>query len=72
MLYANGSVELADGNPEAALVFLRRASQVWQELGAPYEVASARSFGRCLGDRTQPSGARRASLRVRVTTGNAE
>jgi ATP/maltotriose-dependent transcriptional regulator MalT len=44
VLYAKGSVDLADGNPEAALVFLRRASQAWQELDAPYEVARARAL----------------------------
>ncbi len=44
VLYAKGSVDLADGNPEAALVLLRRASQAWQELDAPYEVARARAL----------------------------
>jgi ATP/maltotriose-dependent transcriptional regulator MalT len=40
--YVQGSVELAAGEPDAALVTLRRALQVWQELGAPYEAARAR------------------------------
>lgn len=37
-----GSVELAAGDAESALVSLRRALQGWQELGAPYEAARAR------------------------------
>jgi DNA-binding CsgD family transcriptional regulator len=37
-----GSVELAAGDADAALVTLRRALQGWQELGAPYEAARAR------------------------------
>jgi len=41
---AKGAVDLADGDPEAALVSLRRASQAWQELDAPYEVARARAL----------------------------
>ncbi len=40
--YAQGSVELAAGDPHAALLTLRRALQVWQELGAPHEAARAR------------------------------
>jgi ATP/maltotriose-dependent transcriptional regulator MalT len=40
--YVQGSVELADGDAHAALVTLRRALQVWQELGAPYETARTR------------------------------
>ena len=40
--YVQGSVELAAGDADAALVALRRALQVWQELGAPYEAARAR------------------------------
>jgi DNA-binding CsgD family transcriptional regulator len=52
--YARGAVELADGNPEAALISLRRASRAWQELDAPYEVARARALVaracRALGD----------------------
>ena len=40
--YVQGSVELAAGDADAALVSLRRALQVWQELGAPYEAARAR------------------------------
>jgi DNA-binding CsgD family transcriptional regulator len=40
--YVQGSVELAAGDAEAALLALRRALQVWQELGAPYEAARAR------------------------------
>jgi DNA-binding CsgD family transcriptional regulator len=40
--HVQGSVELAAGDAEAALVTLRQALQVWQELGAPYEAAQAR------------------------------
>jgi tetratricopeptide (TPR) repeat protein len=39
---AQGTVELADGNAQAALIHLRDAEQVWQELEAPYEVARVR------------------------------
>jgi DNA-binding CsgD family transcriptional regulator len=39
---ARGSVELVAGDPAAALSSLRQASQVWQELEAPYEEASTR------------------------------
>ncbi len=51
---AQGAVELADGDARAALVRLRRAWQVWQELDAPYEAARARlllaAACRALGD----------------------
>jgi DNA-binding CsgD family transcriptional regulator len=40
--YAGGAVALARGEPVGALTELRRALQVWQELGAPYEAARAR------------------------------
>jgi len=40
--YASGAVVLARGEPAGALTELRRALQVWQELGAPYEAARAR------------------------------
>jgi DNA-binding CsgD family transcriptional regulator/tetratricopeptide (TPR) repeat protein len=39
---ARGAVELAAGDAAGALVSLRRASQAWQELEAPYEAARAR------------------------------
>jgi DNA-binding NarL/FixJ family response regulator len=39
---ARGALALAEGNPEAALVSLREASQAWQELEAPYEAARVR------------------------------
>jgi DNA-binding CsgD family transcriptional regulator len=42
VLSAKGAVNLARGDPEPALVLLRRASQAWQELDAPYECARAR------------------------------
>ena len=40
--YARGAFELAGGDAQAALVALRRAAQVWQELEAPYEAARTR------------------------------
>jgi DNA-binding CsgD family transcriptional regulator len=40
--YARGAFELAGGDAQAALVALRRAAQVWQELEAPYDVARTR------------------------------
>jgi DNA-binding NarL/FixJ family response regulator len=40
--HARGAVELAEADPQEALVALRRAVQIWLELGAPYEAACAR------------------------------
>ena len=40
--HARGALELAEGDPQAALGPLRRAAEAWQELGAPYEVARSR------------------------------
>jgi DNA-binding CsgD family transcriptional regulator len=40
--HARGTVDLAEGDARSALVALRYASQVWQELEAPYEAARAR------------------------------
>jgi len=40
--HARGAVELARGDARAALVALRHASQVWRELGVPYEAARVR------------------------------
>jgi ATP/maltotriose-dependent transcriptional regulator MalT len=37
-----GEVELAQGDPKAALTALRHASRLWQELNAPYEVSRVR------------------------------
>ncbi len=37
-----GEVELAEGDPKAALSALRRSARLWQELNAPYEVARVR------------------------------
>jgi DNA-binding CsgD family transcriptional regulator len=37
-----GALEVAGGNPRAALPMLRRAGQAWQELGSPYESARVR------------------------------
>jgi DNA-binding CsgD family transcriptional regulator len=51
---ARGAVELARGDPLAALGSLRPALEIWQELEAPYEVARARELiglaCRALGD----------------------
>jgi DNA-binding CsgD family transcriptional regulator len=40
--HAEGAVQLARGDAAAALVALRHAWRVWQELGVPYEAARAR------------------------------
>ena len=40
--HARGAVALADGDARGALVALRRAWKLWQELEAPYEGARAR------------------------------
>ena len=40
--HAEGAVDLAEGDARAALVALRHAWQVWQELEVPYEVARVR------------------------------
>jgi ATP/maltotriose-dependent transcriptional regulator MalT len=51
---ARGQVDLAAGDPKGALANLRRASEAWQELEAPYDAARARvlvgSACRALGD----------------------
>lgn len=52
--HARGAVHLGEGEPRAALVALRSAADVWQQLGAPYEVARSRELVglacRALGD----------------------
>jgi len=52
--HARGAVDLAGGDPGAALVALRRAWQAWQDLGAPYDAARTRVLAglacRALGD----------------------
>jgi DNA-binding CsgD family transcriptional regulator len=52
--HARGADEFAHDRPREALVALRRAAQLWQELGAPYEAACARVLNgiacRALGD----------------------
>jgi len=52
--HTRGAVDLADGDARAALVALRRAWQVWQELEVPYEAARVRALlglaCRALGD----------------------
>jgi DNA-binding CsgD family transcriptional regulator len=40
--HSRGAVDLADDDARAALVALRHACQVWQELQVPYEAARAR------------------------------
>ncbi|HEV2711986.1 MAG TPA: LuxR C-terminal-related transcriptional regulator [Gaiellaceae bacterium] len=40
--HAQGAVSLAEGDAQGALVALRKAWQVWQELDAPYEIARTR------------------------------
>ena len=40
--HAQGAVELAGGDIQAALVFLREACRAWQDLEAPYDAARAR------------------------------
>jgi DNA-binding CsgD family transcriptional regulator len=40
--HCRGAADLAAGDPQAALLALRQALQVWQELDAPYEVARVR------------------------------
>jgi DNA-binding CsgD family transcriptional regulator len=39
---ARGAVELAEGNAEASLSWLRSAAELWQKLEAPYLVAAVR------------------------------
>jgi DNA-binding CsgD family transcriptional regulator len=52
--HAEGAVDLAEGDARAALVALRRAWQMWQELEVPYEVGRVRMLlglaCRALGD----------------------
>jgi hypothetical protein len=56
--YVRGAVDLADGDVRAALVALRHARQVWQELKVPYEAARVRVLlglaCRTLGERIPP------------------
>jgi DNA-binding CsgD family transcriptional regulator len=40
--HARGAVDLTEGDARAALLALRRAWQIWQELEVPYEVARVR------------------------------
>jgi ATP/maltotriose-dependent transcriptional regulator MalT len=37
-----GAFELAEGEPQAALILLRRAWSMWEEVGAPYQSARTR------------------------------
>jgi DNA-binding CsgD family transcriptional regulator len=51
---ARGAVHLAEGEPRAALVSLRKAGETWHALDAPYEIARTRVLAgqacRALGD----------------------
>ncbi len=62
-----GTVELAEGDAQAALVALRQAWRVWQELDAPYEAARTRVLMglacRMLGDEDS------AALELEAATG---
>jgi len=40
--HARGAVELTEGDVRAALIALRQACQVWQQVEAPYELARSR------------------------------
>jgi DNA-binding CsgD family transcriptional regulator len=42
--HTRGAVELAAGDAGAALVLLRRAGRVWEEIEAPYEAARVRAL----------------------------
>ncbi|HEY7691310.1 MAG TPA: LuxR C-terminal-related transcriptional regulator [Gaiellaceae bacterium] len=42
--HARGAVALAGGEPQAALLALREAQQIWLDLDAPYEVARSRAL----------------------------
>jgi DNA-binding CsgD family transcriptional regulator len=42
--HARGAVALAGGDPQAALLALREAQQIWLDLDAPYEVARSRAL----------------------------
>jgi ATP/maltotriose-dependent transcriptional regulator MalT len=73
--YARGAVHLAEGDAQTALVALRGASVVWQELEAPYDVARTRVLVglacRALGDEDAATleleGARAAFARLGAT-----
>jgi DNA-binding CsgD family transcriptional regulator/tetratricopeptide (TPR) repeat protein len=73
--HARGAVQLAGGDAWAALVSLRHAHRVWQELGAPYEGARARALiglaCRELGDRDAGEMELEAARRAFVELGAA-
>jgi DNA-binding CsgD family transcriptional regulator len=52
--HSRGAIHLTEGDARGALVPLRKASRLWQELEAPYETARARALAgsayRALGD----------------------
>ena len=57
--HARGAVHIAAGEPREALVALRRASEIWNALDVPYEIARTRvlvgSACRALGDEESAS-----------------
>jgi DNA-binding CsgD family transcriptional regulator len=56
---SRGAVELAAGEPRAALGLLRRAAEVWREFDAPYEIACVRELlGRACRELGDEDGAR--------------
>jgi DNA-binding CsgD family transcriptional regulator len=56
---AHGAVELAAGEPRAALASLRAASEVWRQVHAPYETACVRELvGRACRELGDEDGAR--------------
>jgi DNA-binding SARP family transcriptional activator/class 3 adenylate cyclase len=65
---ARGAVQLAEGDPEAAMESLRRGVQLWQEVDAPYEAARARvllaASLEAQGDDSAATFERRAALRA--------
>lgn len=60
--HTRGSVDLAAGDAASALLALRRAWRVWEEIEAPYEAARALSHGCSL---PRDGGRRRGRARVR-------
>jgi DNA-binding NarL/FixJ family response regulator len=65
---AAGAVHLAEGNTNAALQHLRRATAAYQDLRLPYEAAMARAmYGRALRAGGDEDGAR-AELRAALAT----
>jgi DNA-binding NarL/FixJ family response regulator len=70
-----GAVLLAEGKPEDALIELRRAWDVWQDLGAPFEAAHTRILiaraHRALGDAETAALELEAARRALTTLGTS-